>query len=39
MSKRGTIEIQYPSNVQGKKLYDLLKVKAAKGEVSHTYGA
>lgn len=39
VSKRGTIEIDYPSNKQGKKLYNLLKVKAAKGEVSHTYGA
>lgn len=39
VSKRGTIEIQYPSGVQGKKLYSILKTKAAKGEVSHTYGA
>ena len=39
VSKRGTIEINYPSNQQGKKLYTILKDKAAKGEVSHTYGA
>lgn len=39
VSKRGTIEINYPSNQQGKKLYNILKDKAAKGEVSHTYGA
>ncbi|GAA5892775.1 isocitrate lyase 1 [Sporobolomyces salmoneus] len=39
VSKRGTIEIQYPSAQQGKKLYNILKGKAAKGEVSHTYGA
>jgi isocitrate lyase len=39
VSKRGTIEIQYPSAQQGKKLYSILKGKAAKGEVSHTYGA
>lgn len=39
VSKRGTIELSYPSNAQGKKLFSLLKQKAAKGEVSHTYGA
>lgn len=39
VSKRGTIDIQYPSNEQGKKLFNLLVKKAAKGEVSHTYGA
>ncbi|SCZ98427.1 BZ3500_MvSof-1268-A1-R1_Chr7-1g09133 [Microbotryum saponariae] len=39
VSKRGTIKIEYPSNAQGKKLYNLLKAKAAKGEPSHTYGA
>lgn len=39
VSKRGTIELSYPSNTQGKKLHALLKTKAAKGEVSHTYGA
>ncbi|BGP15029.1 hypothetical protein JCM10213_002826 [Rhodosporidiobolus nylandii] len=39
VSKRGTLPIQYPSGVQGKKLYKLLEAKASKGEVSHTYGA
>lgn len=39
VSKRGTIELAYPSNAQGKKLFALLSKKAAKGEVSHTYGA
>ena len=39
VSKRGTIELSYPSNTQAKKLHALLKTKAAKGEVSHTYGA
>ena len=39
VSKRGTMQMQYPSNTQAKKLYQLLKFKAAKGEVSHTYGA
>lgn len=39
VSKRGTMQMSYPSNVQAKKLYQLLKQKAAKGEVSHTYGA
>ncbi|KAM0746478.1 isocitrate lyase [Meredithblackwellia eburnea MCA 4105] len=39
VSKRGTITIDYPSNAQGKKLYNLLKAKYAKGDVSHTYGA
>ncbi|KAL8290220.1 hypothetical protein RQP46_003159 [Phenoliferia psychrophenolica] len=39
VSKRGTIELSYPSNAQAKKLFALLTQKAAKGEVSHTYGA
>jgi len=39
VSKRGTIEITYPSNQQGKKLFKTLDSKAKKGEVSHTYGA
>lgn len=39
VSKRGTIDITYPSNQQGKKLYKILKHKSANGEVSHTYGA
>ncbi|GAA5966955.1 hypothetical protein JCM21900_005257 [Sporobolomyces salmonicolor] len=39
VSKRGTIEIQYPSAQQGKKLHTILKDKFAKGDASHTYGA
>lgn len=39
VAKRGTIELSYPSNTQAKKLHALLKQKASKGEVSHTYGA
>ncbi|GAA5922277.1 hypothetical protein JCM1841_001393 [Sporobolomyces salmonicolor] len=39
VSKRGTIEIQYPSAQQGKKLHTILKDKFAKGGASHTYGA
>ncbi|MBY0594904.1 hypothetical protein K4569_00010, partial [Bacillus bingmayongensis] len=39
VSKRGTIPIQYPSNVQGKKLWALLAQHAKKGTPSHTYGA
>ncbi|GJE88356.1 isocitrate lyase [Phanerochaete sordida] len=39
VSKRGTIPIQYPSNVQAKKLYKLLDEKFKRGEPSHTYGA
>ncbi|KAF9481208.1 isocitrate lyase icl [Pholiota conissans] len=39
VSKRGTLPIQYPSNVQGKKLWKLLSEHAARGTPSHTYGA
>ena len=39
VSKRGTIPIQYPSNVLAKKLYALLDEKFKRGEPSHTYGA
>ncbi|KAM0788829.1 Isocitrate lyase [Microbotryomycetes sp. NB124-2] len=39
VAKRGTIELQYPSNRQAKKLYALLKDKASKKLPSHTYGA
>ncbi|KAF9488944.1 isocitrate lyase [Pleurotus eryngii] len=39
VSKRGTIPIQYPSNIQGKKLWALLADHAKKGTPSHTYGA
>ncbi|KAG7443139.1 isocitrate lyase icl [Guyanagaster necrorhizus] len=39
VAKRGTIPIQYPSNVQGKKLWKLLSEHAKRGTPSHTYGA
>ncbi|KAK0244346.1 isocitrate lyase icl [Armillaria nabsnona] len=39
VAKRGTIPIEYPSNVQGKKLWSLLSEHAKRGTPSHTYGA
>ncbi|KAF8194230.1 isocitrate lyase icl [Pholiota molesta] len=39
VSKRGTLPIQYPSNVLGKKLWNLLSEHAKRGTPSHTYGA
>jgi len=39
VSKRGTIPIKYPSDVQGKKLFKLLSEHAKNGMPSHTYGA
>lgn len=39
VSKRGTLPIQYPSNVQGKKLFAVLSEHAKNGTPSHTYGA
>ncbi|KAF9242565.1 isocitrate lyase [Melanogaster broomeanus] len=39
VSKRGTIPITYPSNIQGKKLFALLSQHAKNGTPSHTYGA
>lgn len=39
VAKRGTLAIQYPSNVQGKKLWKLLSEHAKRGTPSHTYGA
>ncbi|KAF5389209.1 hypothetical protein D9757_003476 [Collybiopsis confluens] len=39
VSKRGTIKIEYPSNVQGKKLFNLFSEHAKHGTPSHTYGA
>ncbi|BGP54742.1 hypothetical protein JCM8202_003249 [Rhodotorula sphaerocarpa] len=39
VSKRGTLEIHYPSNAQGKKLHSLLSEKFRNGQPSHTYGA
>lgn len=39
VSKRGTLEISYPSAQQGKKLHRLLADKFERGLPSHTYGA
>ncbi|KAF8339617.1 isocitrate lyase [Cantharellus anzutake] len=39
VAKRGTIKINYPSDLQGKKLWRLLKEHAKDGTPSHTYGA
>lgn len=39
VSKRGTIPLHYPSNVQGKKLHKLLSQHAKNKTPSHTYGA
>ena len=39
VAKRGTIPIQYPSNIQGQKLWRLLSEHAQRRTVSHTYGA
>ena len=39
VSKRGTLPIQYPSNVLAKKLWKTLDAHFQKGEPSHTYGA
>jgi len=39
VAKRGTIPIQYPSNIQGQKLWSLLSEHAGRRTVSHTYGA
>ncbi|KAJ8468285.1 hypothetical protein ONZ45_g17294 [Pleurotus djamor] len=39
VSKRGTLPIQYPSNVLGKKLWAILASHAKHGTPSHTYGA
>lgn len=39
VSKRGTIKIDYPSNVLGKKLFSTLSEHAKRGTPSHTYGA
>ena len=38
-SKRGTLPISYPSDVQAKKLFRLLSEHFKKGTPSHTYGA
>lgn len=39
VSKRGTLPIQYPSNVMAKKLWTTLDAHFRKGEPSQTYGA
>ncbi|KAF8840765.1 isocitrate lyase and phosphorylmutase [Paxillus ammoniavirescens] len=39
VSKRGTIPIKYPAEMQGKKLFALLSQHAKNGTPSHTYGA
>ncbi|KDQ62572.1 hypothetical protein JAAARDRAFT_189872 [Jaapia argillacea MUCL 33604] len=39
VSKRGTLPIQYPSNVQAKKLWKILSGHFERGTPSHTYGA
>ncbi|KAJ7366760.1 isocitrate lyase icl [Mycena albidolilacea] len=39
VAKRGTISIQYPSNILAKKLWTTLSEHAKRGTPSHTYGA
>jgi isocitrate lyase len=39
VSKRGTLPISYPSDVQAKKLFALLENHFKNGTPSHTYGA
>ncbi|KAI9178684.1 isocitrate lyase 1 [Blastocladiella emersonii ATCC 22665] len=39
VNKRGTMHVEYPSNVQAKKLWALLKQHKANGTASHTFGA
>ncbi|KAJ7212199.1 isocitrate lyase icl, partial [Mycena pura] len=39
VAKRGTLPIQYPSNVLARKLWSLLGEHAKRGTPSHTYGA
>ena len=39
VSKRGTVQAEYLSNLQAKKLYNLLAKHAEQGSTSHTYGA
>ncbi|KAG8912582.1 isocitrate lyase 1 [Tulasnella sp. 408] len=39
VAKRGTIDVKYPSDIQGKKLWALLENHAKNGTPSHTYGA
>ncbi|ORZ31584.1 isocitrate lyase [Catenaria anguillulae PL171] len=39
VTKRGTFKTEYPSNMQAKKLWSLLKKHKAAGTASHTFGA
>ncbi len=39
VAKRGTIQINYPSDIQAKKLWRILSEHAKNGTPSHTYGA
>ncbi len=39
VSKRGTLPISYPSDVQAKKLFRILSEHYSEGTPSHTYGA
>lgn len=39
VSKRGTLPISYPSDVQAKKLFRILSERYSNGTPSHTYGA
>lgn len=39
VAKRGTLPISYPSNVLGKKLWNILSKRYQEGTPSHTYGA
>ncbi|KAH8556274.1 isocitrate lyase [Umbelopsis sp. PMI_123] len=39
VSKRGTLQIDYPSNAQAKKLWTLLQNHKKNGTASHTFGA
>lgn len=39
VAKRGTLAINYPSDIQGKKLWKILAEHAKNGTPSHTYGA
>jgi len=38
VSKRGTLKIEYPSNAQSKKLWQILENRFKNGDVSYTYG-
>ena len=39
VAQRGTIPISYPSDIMGKKLWDILSKRFQEGTPSHTYGA